>query len=124
MMVKCGDENCKTEFYVDSKEPVWVCTKCGREITNRYYPFLTAKLMQAKIDGDPANWKEMYSELLRSARIEIAARGVRTEEVAFLEKAASELAGPGSLSNSEWRSKHDMLLQQAREFILSIEQAG
>lgn len=124
MMVKCGDENCATEFYVDSKEPVWVCTKCGREIANRNYPFLTAKLMQAKIDGDHANWKEMYSELLRSARIEISSRGVRTEEVVFLEEAASELEGQQSLSNKEWREKHDMLLQRARAFILSIEVAG
>ncbi|MBN1391083.1 MAG: hypothetical protein JXA22_10630 [Candidatus Thermoplasmatota archaeon] len=121
MMVRCGDEDCASEFFVESKEPVWTCEKCGREITNRYYPFLTAKLMQAKIDGDAANWKEMYAELLDTARTEIAARGVRAEDVAFLEEAGSLMERKRAMSNQEWRAEHDQLLERARTYILSVE---
>ena len=120
MMVRCGDEECKTEFYVDSKDPVWECTSCGRQITNRNYPFLTARLMQAKIDGGSADWKLMFAELVKTARIEIGARGGRSEEYPFLEEAESELSGV-TITNQKWREKHDRLLERAREVILSLE---
>ncbi|MGA1873727.1 MAG: hypothetical protein ACMUHY_08645 [Thermoplasmatota archaeon] len=121
MMVRCGDEECKTEFYVDSKEPVWECTNCGRQITNRNYPFLSARLMQAKIDGDAADWRTMYAELIKTSRIEIRARGGSDEDTSFLEEADKELSSAGDLTNGQWRKKHDMLLDRAREVILSLE---
>ncbi|MGA1820580.1 MAG: hypothetical protein ACMUHU_06190 [Thermoplasmatota archaeon] len=120
MMVRCGDEECKTEFYVDSMDAVWECTNCGRQITNRNYPFLTARLMQAKIDGSSADWKLMFAELVKAARIEVGARGGRSEDFPFLEEAEAELS-ENSLTNSQWREKHDRLLERARDTILALE---
>ena len=120
MMVRCGDQECKEEFYVESKDPVWECPNCSREIINRNYPFLTAKLMQAKIDGDAADWKGIFIELIKTARIEINARGGDREHSDLIEK-AEEDAKKLELSNTQWKEKHDKLIEDAREIILSLE---
>ena len=120
MMVRCGDQDCKMEFYVDSKDPVWECPNCERVITNRNYPFLTAKLMQAKIDGDATDWKGMFLDLIKTARIEINARGggeEHTEKMDRMEKEATKK----DLTNSQWKEEHDKLLEEARNIILSLE---
>jgi hypothetical protein len=118
MMVRCGDQECNNEFYVESKEPVWECPNCGREITNRNYPFLTAKLMQAKIDGDRADWKMMYLDLVKTARIEINARGGKVPQ--YLEEAEIH-AERTTLTNQQWREEHDRVLEMARQVILELE---
>jgi hypothetical protein len=118
MMVRCGDQDCKNEFYVESKDPVWECPNCAREIINKNYPFLTARLMQAKIDGDMTDWKVMFLELLKTARIEINARGGDPSSVTG--SAEKEVKGK-DLSNSQWREEHDKLLHKARELIMELE---
>lgn len=120
MLVRCGDQDCNNEFYADSKDPVWECTNCGREIVNQNYPFLTAKLMQAKIDGDRADWREMFIELVKTARIEINARGGNGDDLGFLATAEKD-AAKLDLTNQKWREKYDILLGQAREVILTLE---
>jgi hypothetical protein len=123
MKVKCGDEDCRTEFFVDSSEPVWTCTECGREIANRNYPFLTAKLMQAKIDGPRADWKRVYSDLLALARKEIGTRtaeGNKVIDLTFLDEAEKELKAK-KRKNDEWRRLHDELLERSRQAVLSLE---
>ena len=123
MKVKCGNEDCRTEFFVDSAEPVWTCTECGREITNRNYPFLTAKLMQARIDGPKADWKAAYQNLLEMARKEINTRtegGKRSIDLSFLDAAGKELKVK-KRSNDEWRRLHDELLERSRRAVLELE---
>ena len=120
MLVRCGDQDCKNEFYVDSQDPVWECINCGREIINQNYPFLTAKLMQAKIDGDRADWRGMFIELVKTARIEINARGGEGDALGFLQEAEKD-AAKLQLSNEKWREKYDILLGQAREVILTLD---
>ena len=120
MLVKCGDQDCKNEFYVDSMDPVWECTNCGREIINQNYPFLTAKLMQAKIDGDLADWRSMFIDLIKTARIEINARGGGGGALGFME-AAEKDAADLELTNDKWREKYDILFGQAREVILTLD---
>ncbi len=120
MMVKCGNEDCKSEFYVESKDPVWVCQECEREIINRFYPFLTAKLMQAKIDVGSTDWKEIFLELIKTARIEINARGGDREHSDVTENAEKD-ANTLELTNSQWKEKHDKLIEDARDVILSLE---
>jgi len=127
MKVVCGDPDCREEFFVESKDPVWICTSCEREIVNRNYPFLTAKLMQAKIDGDNADWKKQLSELLSSAKEEIGARMAGKKErpdLAFMMETEAALCSGAERTNGEWRKMHDDLLSRAREVVLSLEKEG
>ncbi|MCU0799934.1 MAG: hypothetical protein MUC62_09740 [Candidatus Thermoplasmatota archaeon] len=123
MKVKCGNDDCRTEFFVESAEPVWTCTECGREITNRNYPFLTAKLMQARIDGPRADWMKAYTELLELAKKEVGERakgGNKGEDLKFLEVAAKKLKGK-KRTNEEWKKMHDELLERSRQAVLALE---
>lgn len=123
MKVKCGNEDCRTEFFVDSAEPVWTCTECGREITNRNYPFLTAKLMQARIDGPRADWNKAFSDLIELSKKEIAARtegGKKVADLSFLDEAVKNLKGK-KRTNDEWKKLHDALLERSRQAVLALE---
>ena len=120
MKVICGDEECREEFFVDSKEHIWTCPGCNREIENRNYPFLTAKLMQAKIDGSQADWKTRYEEIIEEAAAHINERSKGKEpDMSIVENARKKLQD--NRTNSEWRELHDEFLIGAREFILKME---
>ena len=122
MIVKCGDPDCRKEFKVSSKDPEWECPSCSRVIVNRHYPFLTARFMQARIDGDDADWKGLLSDLIESARKEIGLRAEGVDpppDTAFLDKIESLLSEKSGESN--WRQIYDKLLQQARETVLLLE---
>jgi hypothetical protein len=125
MRVVCGDPDCREEFPVSSKDAVWECTSCGRQIVNRKYPFLTAKLMQANIDGDTADWKAIYSDLLEQARLEIVERSEGKDPVidlSFLEEGDKLIESNEVRENREWRDLHDDLLLRAREVVLQLDE--
>jgi len=67
IIVKCGSETCRKEFKAKTNEPEWICPNCERVIENKNYPFLTARLMEAKANPDKANWKLLHDELLEKA---------------------------------------------------------
>jgi len=122
MIVKCGDPECREEFKVGSEDPTWECPACGRAILNRNYPFLTAKLMQARIDGDENDWKTTFKDLLEKARMEVVKRtegGDSVVDLSFIEEADNELSKDHG--NQEWRIKHDELLQKGREVVLELD---
>ena len=121
MKVKCGDLDCREEFFVDSKDPVWECPSCSREIINKNYPFLTAKLMQAKIEGDMADWKNRFTELLEEATINIAERkGDKEIDINFLDEANANLSK--DMPDNKWRELHDELLNRARILVLELDE--
>jgi len=120
MMVRCGDQDCKMEFYVESKDPIWECPNCERTITNRNYPFLTAKLMQAKIDGDSADWEGMFKDLVKTARIEINARNGKEDQIEIIDLVDKDVSAK-NLTNAQWKEEHDKLLEEARKIILDLE---
>jgi len=90
IIIVCGNPDCNKEFYAETGDAEWECPHCGRKIENRYYPFLSAKLMQAKIDADKTDWKEMYDKLLDAAREEVIKRDRRIKK---LEEELEELRG-------------------------------
>lgn len=123
--VICGDEECRTEFPVSTDDPEWECPSCGRVITNRRYPFLTARLMQGTIDRESANWKELFRFLLERAETEIAKRSDDLEEAPeadFLDKARSLIGSDPDIPNEDWRTLHDDLLLKARETVLILDE--
>ncbi len=122
IIIKCGDPECREEFKKGSEEPAWECPACGRTILNRNYPFLTAKLMQAGIDGDENDWKVTFQDLLEKARMEVVKRTEGREvvvDLSFLEEAEEELAKDHT--NAEWRGKHDELLKRGRKVVLDLD---
>ncbi|MDG6225461.1 MAG: hypothetical protein QCI82_08105 [Candidatus Thermoplasmatota archaeon] len=118
--VVCGDEECRREFPVSTEDPSWECPGCGRTIVNKRYPFLSARLMQGTIEGDEAEWKELYTFLLERARAEFEKRS--TYIPSFIEEAELELSKNETVPNVRWREMHDLLLEKAREAILALEE--
>lgn len=66
-IVVCGNPDCREEYYTQTEDKQWTCPKCGRVKSNDYWPFLDARLMQAKIDKD-TDWKKMHDALIAKAR--------------------------------------------------------
>jgi len=67
IIIKCGSDECRKEFRADIKVPEWICPHCERVIPNKNYPFLTAKLMEARSNPDNVDWKKMHEDLLADA---------------------------------------------------------
>ena len=88
IIVKCGSEECRKEFRAEVEEPEWVCPHCERVIENKNYPFLTAKLMEARSNPDNVDWKELHEDLLADA---IALVKEKEEEIKKLEKKIEDL---------------------------------
>jgi len=88
-IVVCGNPECREEYYAQTEERVWTCTKCGRQKQNEFWPFLDARLMQARIDKD-TDWRRMHDELLARARTMIEDK---EEEIRLLKKDLKQLQG-------------------------------
>jgi hypothetical protein len=86
-IVVCGNPECREEYYAQTEDKEWTCTKCGRVKGNEFWPFLDARLMQARIDKD-TDWKKQYDELLAKARMMIEDRD---EEIKLLKKDLKQL---------------------------------
>lgn len=120
MKVICGDPDCREEFFVDSKDRIWVCPNCSREIENKHYPFLTARFMQARIDKESADWKKRLSELIEEARKEISERSDGDGmDLSFLDEMESKLNL--DLKNDEYRRLHDRLMEKARKIVIELD---
>jgi len=135
IVIVCGGEECGKEFRADTKDRKWVCTHCRRAIENKYYPFLNARLMQARIDKDAADWKTML-EGLRAEADELFKD--RTERLALLRRElegtpgapidTSDVRSPFAVDASvkdgedvggkEWRRLYEDLFKRARETII------
>ena len=122
--VVCGDPDCREEFPVSTEDPKWECPNCGRIIVNRKYPFLTAKLMQASIDRDRTDWREMLADLTEQIRSEVGKRIEGTEafpDLSFLDEAEEKLKENSDGSNSTWREAYENLFNKARALILELD---
>jgi hypothetical protein len=148
MIIICGDPECGEEYPADTKDRTWECPHCGRVRDNQYYPFLTAKLMNARIHPDEADWKAHHDELLMTARGRV---GELMERASYLRKDLQKLRvqlpdderdglpqlvsldehdfldgwSPEATGDDQaaWRDLHDRLLEGAREDILTLEDA-
>lgn len=81
IFIKCGGDECGREFKGDTGQPDWTCPYCGREVRNAQYPFLCARLMEAKSHPpEETNWKELLDHLLRKARLKYLENNMRLRE--------------------------------------------
>ncbi len=147
MIIICGDPDCGEEYPADTGDRTWECPHCGRVRDNQYYPFLTAKLMNARIHSDEADWKGHHDELLVTAQGKVADLRDRAEylqkdlkrlrvqlpesdrealpDLTSLDDVADFL-GPWSPEapdddGTAWRDLHDRLLEGARAEIIALE---
>jgi hypothetical protein len=81
IIVKCGNDDCRSEFKANVKDPEWICPQCDRVIPNKNYPFLTAKLMQARSKPEDANWERLHDDLLEKAAEIIKEKDAEIEEL-------------------------------------------
>ncbi|UCC94102.1 MAG: hypothetical protein JSW25_05430, partial [Thermoplasmata archaeon] len=72
IIIICGNPECGEEYPADTRDRTWECPHCGRSRENQYYPFLNAKLMNARIHSDEADWKAHHDELLMTAQGKVA----------------------------------------------------
>jgi hypothetical protein len=147
IIIICGNPDCQEEYPADTEDRSWECAHCGRERPNLYYPFLTARLMNARIHSDEADWKEHHDELLMKAQRKVADLGdhielmhkdlaklrvrLSEEDRAKFDEDEGEPASGGFLDDwspeapdddmGAWRDLHDGLLEGAREQILALE---
>jgi hypothetical protein len=86
-IVVCGNPECREEYFAQTEDRQWTCTKCGRVKANDFWPFLDARLMQATIDTD-TDWKKMHDQLILKARQMMEDKD---EEIKLLKKDIVEL---------------------------------
>lgn len=149
IIIVCGDPECGEEYPADTTDRTWECPHCGRVRENMYYPFLNARLMNARIHSDEADWRELHDELLSKARRRVEEL---KEHASVLRKDLSRLrmqlpeekreAAAGSdhpMPGTElvdgwdgeapegdmtmWRELYDQLLEGARGEIVALEDA-
>ena len=147
MIIICGVPDCGEEYPADTGDRTWECPHCGRVRDNQYYPFLTAKLMNARIHSDETDWKEQHDELLMNARGKVAdlrdratfmRKDLKRLRVQLPEEDREKLADLASLDDvpdflggwtpdapaddaAAWRDLHDRLLEGARDEIIALE---
>ncbi len=59
---------CANEYMVDTDSPQWECPSCERILENKNYPFLSARLMEAKrLDVKDSDWNALYHDIRNKA---------------------------------------------------------
>lgn len=69
LIVICAQ--CSQEFKADGDQRFWKCARCGHEVENMKYPFLTRKIAHAKAHRSETNWEALFDELLADARAKV-----------------------------------------------------
>ncbi len=149
IIIICGAPECGEEYPAETKDRRWECPHCERVRENQYYPFLTAKLMNARIHASEADWKVHHDELLATAQAKVF--DLR-DRFGFLRKDLNrlrvqlreedrvglpDLVTPDDIEDflgdwtpeapaddtAAWKDLHDRLLEGARGEILALEDA-
>lgn len=149
IIIICGDPECGEEYPTDTKDRIWECPHCGRTRENQYYPFLTAKLMNARIHATEADWKAQHDELLATAQAKVfdlrdrfgfLRKDLKRLRVQLPEEdrvGLPDLVTPDDIEDflgdwtpeapaddtAAWKDLHDRLLEGARGEILAFEDA-
>ncbi len=149
IIIICGDPACGEEYPAETNDRLWECPHCGRERENRYYPFLNAQLMNARIHADEADWKEHHDRLLETAQGKAAdlrdhigslKKDLRKLRVRLPEEEQAKLPDLDTIDRvddflggwtpdapaddtGQWQELHDRLLEGARGEIIALEDA-
>jgi len=81
LIIKCGADGCGKEYKAETNDRLWLCPYCDHEILNKDYPFLCAKLMEAKsAPPEETDWYDLFDVILRKARVKLIENNMRRLE--------------------------------------------
>jgi hypothetical protein len=135
IIIVCGNDNCRQEYKVETTDRFWECPHCGRKRESDNYPFLTAKFMQARIDGDNGDWETILNEALQKADTKVQENDLRIarlehdagvalegEALASEHKAALKaLVKKDESSEESMRKRAERFMKEARAIIVEQE---
>jgi len=136
IIIVCGNDDCRQEYKVDTNDRYWECPHCGRKRESDHYPFLTARLMQARIDGENGDWETIHNESLEKADVKVQENDRRIERLEYDagvaipgEVLASEYKADlknlkeedGAASEEKWRKRAESFIKRARAIIVAQE---
>ena len=135
LIIVCGNEECRQEYNTDTKDRYWECPHCGRTRENEFYPFLTARFMQSRIDGARADWETLHMELTNKADVKVQEKNIRIRRlegdlgIPDDEKHPDAVALMGALMKEDeeksdlgWRERVEAFLKEARKIIIAQEE--
>ena len=77
LRIICGNDDCRQEYTTDTMDRTWECPHCGRVRENDFYPFLTARMMQARINGKDDDWEAVHDDMVEKADVRVQEKNVR-----------------------------------------------
>ena len=114
-IIKCGGEDCGREFKGDTQEPSWLCPYCDHEVLNKDYPFLCARLMEAKRVPEETDWRDLYDFLLEKARLKMLENNMALVENGLQKTALSQLVEFEKKLVQEDEDFQDLTLRMLKE---------
>jgi len=108
IIIICGNEDCRQEYKVETTDRFWECPHCGRKRESENYPFLTAKFMQARIDGDSGDWETILTEALQKADTKVQENDLRIERLEY----DAGISIPGEVLASEYKAELKTLIEK------------
>jgi len=118
IFIKCGGDGCGREFKADTEQGLWLCPHCDHEIKNKNYPFLSARLMEAKRLPEEADWKDLLDLVLRNARVKMIENNMLRVETGL------EKISMGLLAEYENRFDSGEEMDFQKETLEAIEKLG
>jgi hypothetical protein len=136
IIIVCGNDDCRQEYKVDTNDRYWECPHCGRKRESDHYPFLTAKLMQARIDGDAGDWETIHNESVETAAVKVqendltiarleheAGVAIEGETLASEHQAALKALKKedDAADGEKWRARAEGFIKKARAIMIEQE---
>jgi len=134
LRIICGDDDCRQEYTTDTMDRTWECPHCGRVRENDFYPFLSARMMQARINGQDQDWETVHDDMVEKADVRVQEKNVRLrrlegdlgiddeeaypDAIAEMRVLAKEDEGKADL---KWRERTEWFMERARKIILALE---
>src|SRR5512137_1787412 len=135
IIIICGNEDCRQEYKVETTDRFWECPHCGRKRESDHYPFLTAKFMQARIDGDNGDWETILNEAVQKADTKVQENDLRIDKLEHDAGLAIEgvtlasehkatlkaLVKKDEASEEPMRKRAELFMKEARAIIVEQE---
>jgi endogenous inhibitor of DNA gyrase (YacG/DUF329 family) len=134
LRIICGNDECRQEYSTDTMDRYWECPHCGRVRENDFYPFLSARMMQARINGKDEDWEAVHEDIVNKADLRVQEKNVRLRRLEgdldvpddeahpdSIGEMANVIKDIGSREGLDWRARSELLMKEARKIIVAQE---
>jgi hypothetical protein len=134
LRIICGNDDCRQEYTTDTMDRTWECPHCGRVRENDFYPFLTARMMQARINGKDEDWEVVHDDMVEKADVRVQEKNVRLRRLEGDLEVPDDKVHPDAIAEMnalikedegrtdlKWRERSEWFMGRARKIILAIE---